>query len=156
MTVYFLVKYLHVIGAIVILGTGAGIAFFMLMAHRSGDAAFIARTAATVVIADMLFTLAAVILQPVTGGLLMMLSSTSFAERWLATSLALYALAGLFWIRVIFMQIEMRDLASAAAATGQPLPPRYFSLFRRWVWFGIPGFGSVMIILWLMIAKPEF
>jgi uncharacterized membrane protein len=156
MTVYFLVKYLHVIGAIVILGTGAGIAFFMLMAHRSGDAAFIARTAATVVIADMLFTLAAVILQPVTGGLLMMLSSTSFAERWLATSLALYALAGLFWIRVIFMQIEMRDLASAAAATGQPLPPRYFSLFRRWVWFGIPGFGSVMIILWLMIAKPGF
>ena len=156
MTAYFLVKYLHVIGAIVILGTGAGIAFFMLMAHRSGDAAFIARTAATVVIADMLFTLAAVILQPVTGGLLMMLSSTSFAERWLSASLVLYALAGLFWIPVIFMQIEMRDLASAAAAASQPLPPRYFALFRRWFWFGIPGFGSVMIILWLMIAKPEF
>jgi uncharacterized membrane protein len=156
MTVYFFVKYLHVIGAIVILGTGAGIAFFMLMAHRSGDAAFIARTAATVVIADMLFTLAAVILQPVTGGLLMMLSSTSFAERWLSASLVLYALAGLFWIPVIFMQIEMRDLASAAAVSGQPLPPRYFALFRRWFWFGIPGFGSVMIILWLMTAKPEF
>ena len=156
MTVYFFVKYLHVIGAIVILGTGAGIAFFMLMAHRSGDAAYIARTAATVVIADMLFTLAAVILQPVTGGLLMMLSSTSFAERWLSASLVLYALAGLFWIPVIFMQIEMRDLASAAAAGSQPMPPRYFTLFRRWFWFGIPGFSSVMIILWLMIAKPEF
>jgi uncharacterized membrane protein len=156
MTVYFLVKYLHLIGAIVILGTGAGIAFFMLMAHRSGDAAFIARTAAIVVIADMLFTLTAVILQPVSGGLLMMLSSTSFAERWLFISLVLYALAGLFWIPVIFMQIEMRDLASAAAALRQPLPPRYFALFRRWFWYGIPGFGSVMIILWLMIAKPEF
>jgi uncharacterized membrane protein len=156
MTAYFPVKYLHVIGAIVILGTGAGIAFFMLMAHRSRDAAFISRTAAAVVIADMLFTLTAVILQPVTGGLLMMLSSTSFAERWLSASLVLYALAGLFWIPVIFMQIEMRDLASAAAVTGQPLPPRYFALFRRWVWFGIPGFGSVMTILWLMIAKPGF
>ena len=54
MTLYFFVKYLHVLGAIVILGTGSGIAFFMLMAHRSGDAAFIARTAATVVFADML------------------------------------------------------------------------------------------------------
>jgi uncharacterized membrane protein len=156
MTAYFLVKYLHVIGAIVILGTGAGIAFFMLMAHRSGDAAFIARTAATVVIADMLFTLTAVILQPVTGGLVMMLSQTSFAEGWLSASLVLYGLAGLFWIPVIFMQIEMRDLASAAAVSGQPLPARYFALFRRWFWFGIPGFGSVMIILWLMIAKPEF
>ena len=71
MTLYFLVKYLHVLGAIVILGTGTGIAFFMLMAHRSRDAAFIARTAATVVTADMVFTLSAVLLQPVTGAILM-------------------------------------------------------------------------------------
>ena len=156
MNLYFLVKYLHVLGAIVILGTGAGIAFFMLMAHRSGDPAFIARTASTVVIADMLFTASAVVLQPVTGGLLMLLSSTSYAELWLATSLGLYAVAGLFWIPVVFMQIEMRDLARVADARGEPLPPRYFALFRRWFWFGIPGFGSVMLILWLMIAKPQF
>ena len=154
MTLYFLVKYLHVLGAIVILGTGSGIAFFMLMAHRSGDAAFIARTAATVVFADMLFTLTAVLLQPVTGGVLMMLSSTGFAERWLMASLGLYAVAGLFWVPVIFMQIEMRDLARTAAAENAALPPRYFALFRRWFLFGIPGFGAVMLILWLMIAKP--
>jgi uncharacterized membrane protein len=154
MTLYFIIKYLHVLGAIVILGTGSGIAFFMLMAHRSGDAAFIARTASVVVIADMLFTLTAVIAQPVTGGVLMMLSSTSLAEGWLATSLLLYAVAGLFWVPVIFMQIEMRNLARVAAEKSQPLPPRYFALFRRWFLFGIPGFGSVMIILYLMIAKP--
>ena len=64
MTFYVLIKYLHVLGAIVILGTGSGIAFFMLMAHLSREAAFIARTAATVLVADMLFTLTAVILQP--------------------------------------------------------------------------------------------
>ena len=154
MMLYFIVKYLHVLGAIVILGTGTGIAFFMLMAHRSGDPAFIARTAATVVIADMLFTLTAVMLQPVTGGLLMALSATTLAERWLVMSLGLYAVAGLFWIPVIFMQIEMRDLAQVALAQRQPLPPRYFALFRRWFGFGIPGFGSVMLILWLMVAKP--
>jgi len=156
MTLYFIVKYLHVAGAIVILGTGTGIAFFMLMAHRSRDVAFIARTAATVVIADLLFTLSAVVLQPLSGGLLMALSATSVAERWLASSLGLYVVAGLFWIPVVFMQMEMRDLARAAAAASQPLPQRYFALFRRWMMFGIPGFGSVMIILWLMIAKPEF
>jgi uncharacterized membrane protein len=155
-TLYFIVKYLHLLGAIVILGTGAGIAFFMLMAHRSGEAAFIARTATTVVIADMLFTLTAVLLQPVTGAVLMALSATSLAERWLVTSLGLYAVAGLFWIPVVFMQIEMRELARAAVAQGEPLPPRYFALFRRWFVFGIPGFGAVMIILWLMIAKPPF
>jgi uncharacterized membrane protein len=155
MTLYFAIKYLHVLGAIVILGTGTGIAFFMLMAHRSGDAAFIARTAATVVVADMLFTLTAVLLQPVSGGLLMVLSATPLTEHWLMAALALYAVAGLFWIPVIFMQIEMRDLARSAATRREPLPPRYFVLFRRWFLFGIPGFGSVMMILWLMIAKPQ-
>jgi uncharacterized membrane protein len=154
MTLYFLVKYLHVLGAIVILGTGTGIAFFMLMAHLSGEAAFIARTAGVVVIADMLFTLSAVLLQPVTGGTLMWLSSTAVTDGWLLTSLALYAVAGLFWVPVIFMQIELRDLARKADISAQPLPARYFIVFRRWFLCGIPGFGSVMAILWLMIAKP--
>lgn len=153
MVLYLLVKYLHVLGAIVILGTGTGIAFFMLMAHRSRDVGFIARTAGVVVIADMLFTLSAVVAQPVTGGVLMWLSSTP-AEGWLAAALVLYAVAGLFWVPVIFMQIDMRNLARTADATGAPLPSRYFVLFRRWFLCGIPGFGSVMAILWLMIAKP--
>lgn len=154
MTLYFLTKYLHVLGAIVILGTGAGIAFFMLMAHRTYNAEFIARTASVVVIADATFTLSAVILQPVTGGLLMMLSATAISERWMLASLALYAIAGLFWIPVVFMQIEMRDLARKAAEQQAVLPERYFNLFRRWFAFGVPGFGATMLILWLMIAKP--
>ena len=152
---YLLLKYLHVLGAIVLLGTGTGIAFFMLMAHRSGDAAYIARTAETVVVADVLFTASAVVLQPLTGGVLMALSSTALNERWIAVSLALYAVAGLFWIPVVFMQIEMRDLARGAVAHHASLPPRYHVLFRRWFAFGIPGFGAVMAILWLMIAKPS-
>ena len=84
----------------------------------------------------------------------MWMSSTAITEGWLLTSLLLYAVAGAFWVPVIFMQVEMRDLARVAAASGVPLPPRYFTLFRRWFLFGIPGFGSVMAILWLMIAKP--
>ena len=124
MTLYFLVKYLHVLGAIVILGTGSGIAFFMLMAHRSGEASFIARTAETVVRADMLFTLSAVLLQPVSGAALMWLSSTAWTEGWLIASLALYALAGLFWVPVVFMQIEMRDLARKAAELDRALKAR--------------------------------
>jgi uncharacterized membrane protein len=122
----------------VILGTGSGIAF-MLTAHRSRDPAFIAATAAAVVIADMLFTLSAVILQPVTGGVLMALSGTTLAERWLVTSLGLYAVAGLFWIPVIFMQIEMRDLARAAAAQRAPLPPRYLRCFAACSCSAFPG-----------------
>ncbi len=57
----------HVIGATVLFGTGAGIAFFMVAAHRTRDPKLIAHVAGTVVVADTLFTATAVILQPVTG-----------------------------------------------------------------------------------------
>ena len=142
-------------GATVILGTGTGIAFFMLMAHRSGDAAFIARTAGVVVLADMVFTATAVILQPITGYLLVRQTGATFAESWLTISLLLYLLAGAFWLPVVWIQARLRDLARAAAESGTSLPAAYHRLFRIWFLFGFPGFGAVLAILFLMIAKPS-
>jgi uncharacterized membrane protein len=151
---YLVLKYLHVVGATVILGTGVGIAFFMLMAHRTRDAAFIARTGSVVVLADMLFTATAVIAQPATGYLLMRQTGLAATEGWIALSLVLYAVAGIFWLPVVWIQARMRDLARHAAETGHALPESYFRLFRIWFVFGFPGFGSVMAIIWLMVAKP--
>ena len=156
MLTYFLIKYLHVLGATVILGTGAGIAFFMLMAHRSGDAAFVARTARIVVIADILFTATAIVAQPVTGYLLLRETGEDFSAHWVVASMALYFVAGAFWLPVVWMQMRMRDLAARAAAAGGPLPDAYRRLFRLWFAFGFPGFGAVLAIVWLMIAKPSF
>jgi uncharacterized membrane protein len=151
---YLVVKFLHVFGAIVILGTGVGIAF-MVMAHRSGDPGHIARTAATVVFADYLFTMTAIIAQPITGGILMQMAGFSPADPWLLASLALYAVAGAFWLPVLGMQARIRDLATEAWANGRPLPATYHALYRRWFLFGLPGFGSVVLILWLMVVKPS-
>jgi uncharacterized membrane protein len=152
---YLVLKYLHVIGATVILGTGAGIAFFMLMAHLSGEAAFVARTAGVVVVADAVFTATAVIVQPVTGYFLAEEIGVSLTQGWLAASLALYLCAGLFWLPVVWIQARMRDLARAADKRGEALPAAYYRLFRVWFACGVPGFGSVLAILWLMIAKPS-
>jgi uncharacterized membrane protein len=154
--VYPILKYLHVLGAVVILGTGTGIAFFMLMAHRSGDAAHVARTAGTVVLADWLFTATAVAVQPATGVLLAREAGFPLTDGWIVVSVALYLVAGVFWLPVVWMQRRMRDLALEAAAKGGPLPVEYHRLFRLWFLFGFPGFGSVALILWLMIAKPAF
>ena len=151
---FLIFKFLHVIGAVVLLGTGAGIAFFMLMAHRTGDAAFIAGTASTVVVADAVFTLTAIIVQPVTGYLLMHEAEFSFSETWIWGSLLLYFVAGAFWVPVVWMQVRMRDLAAAAAKSDGKLPDAYRRLFRIWFLFGFPGFGAVLAIVWLMIAKP--
>jgi uncharacterized membrane protein len=152
---YFLLKFLHVVGATVILGTGSGIAFFMLMAHLSRDAAFIARTAGVVVLADMLFTATAVVVQPVTGYLLARELGLSLSANWLLASFALYCVAAMFWLPVLWMQRRMRDLAITAAAKGDALPKSYYRVFRLWLAFGFPGFGAVLLIVWLMIAKPS-
>lgn len=151
---YAVLKILHVIGATLIFGTGTGIAFFMLMAHLSSDAAFVARTARVVVIADWLFTATAVTAQPLTGYFLMRQTGVEFHDSWVTVSLALYAVAGIFWLPVIWMQTQMRDLASEAASQGAPLPARYHCLFRLWFLFGFPGFGAVLAIIVLMVTKP--
>jgi len=151
---YLLLKFVHVLGAVVMLGTGTGIAFFMLMAHRTGEPAFIARTARVVVMADAIFTASAVILQPVTGYLLVLATGRSLLEPWVLLSLAFYLGAGVFWLPVVWIQMKLRDLAAVAAANGTALPAEYHRYFRIWFAFGIPGFGFTMAILWLMIAKP--
>jgi uncharacterized membrane protein len=154
MTLLYFVKWLHVVGAAVLLGTGAGIAFFMAMAHRTRDPRVIAAVAAIVVIADLVFTLSAVVLQPLTGAALARLLGWRLTEPWIVASFALYLFTGAFWIPVVFMQRRMRDLARAASAEGSGLPPEYFRLYRRWFLFGFPAFFAVLGIFWLMIARP--
>jgi uncharacterized membrane protein len=151
---YLVLKYLHVIGATVLLGTGAGIAFFMLRAHRTGDARIIAGVAKIVVLADFLFTATAVVAQPVTGVLLAREAGYGLDEGWIVLSVILYIVTGLFWLPVVWMQMRMRALAEAAAKTDGILPDAYRRLFRIWFWFGFPAFAAVLAIFWLMIARP--
>jgi uncharacterized membrane protein len=153
---YTLLKVGHVIGAAVLLGTGAGIAFFMVMAHRTREPALVAHIAGIVVIADAIFTATAVVLQPVTGIALAHISGFPLLRGWIGLSLALYVVAGACWLPVVFIQIGMRNLAREAALKGQPLPGAYFRLFRLWFALGFPAFAAVIAIIWLMVVKPSF
>lgn len=64
---YAMVKWLHVTGAAVILGTGLGTAFHFWITMRREGPAEIAAAGRSTVLADWIFTLPAVILQPLTG-----------------------------------------------------------------------------------------
>ncbi|MEZ5775200.1 MAG: DUF2269 domain-containing protein [Hyphomicrobiaceae bacterium] len=147
-------RWLHIMGATVLLGTGAGIAFFMLMAHRTGEPRLVAHVARTVVIADFLFTATAVVAQPVTGALLARGLGWSLTEGWILASLALYVVTGLFWLPVVVIQHRMMRLAEAAVRNGLPLPEAYGRLFRIWFLCGFPAFAAVLAIIWLMVTRP--
>jgi uncharacterized membrane protein len=152
---YFLLKYVHLIGAAVLLGTGAGIAFFMLMAHLTRQAVIVAAVARIVVIADFLFTATAVVLQPITGVALAWQAGYSLTDGWIVVSIALYLLIGAFWLPVVWMQMRMHQLAEEAASEGRPLPQAYHRLFWTWFAFGFPAFAAVLTIFWLMMTRPE-
>lgn len=152
---YFALKFVHILGATVLFGTGLGIAFFMWTAHRTRDAAHIARTARAVVIADAVFTATAVAVQPLSGAALIHVIGYSWSEVWIVASLALYVVAGLCWLPVVRIQMRLRDLAADAAAKGAGLSGTYDRLFRLWFWLGWPAFLSVLAIFALMIWKPE-
>ena len=151
---YFTLKYVHIIGAAILLGTGAGIAFFMLVAHLRGNAQEIAGVAKTVVLADFLFTATAIVIQPISGVWLAWEAGYSLWDRWIVWSIILYVVTGLFWMPVVWMQMRMRDLAVEAVRAGSPLPHAYHRLFWTWFAFGFPAFAAVLGIFWLMIARP--
>ena len=150
-----LLRLVHVVGATVLLGTGAGIAFFMVMAVRTRNPALIAHVAGTVVVADTLFTATAAVLQPVTGYLLVEAIGWSLWEGWIVLSLALYVLTGLFWLPVVRIQMRLCDLARQAAADGGALPAEFDRLYRIWFACGFPAFAAVVAIVWLMLTKPD-
>jgi uncharacterized membrane protein len=155
--VIFAIKLVHLLGAAVLFGAGLAIAFFMFMAHRTGQAVVIATVARIVVIADAVFTATAVVVQPISGlALAWAIGLSPAAESWIVASALLYVLVGLCWLPVVFIQIRMRNLAREAAAEAKPLPEAYYRLYRIWFWLGWPAFAGVLGIFAFMIWQPRF
>ena len=154
MELEIVLRWLHVLGACVLIGTGAGIAFFMVMAHRTRNPVVIAHVAGIVVLADFVFTASAVIVQPVTGILLAKAIGWPLTEGWILLSFGLYFFIGAFWLPVVVIQVRLRSLARAAVADGTALPHEYFRLYRIWFACGFPAFAAILVLLWTMIARP--
>jgi uncharacterized membrane protein len=152
---YLLVKWLHILSSTLLFGTGLGSAFYMFFTSRTRDPQVIAVVVRHVVIADWVFTTPTIILQPLTGLYLMHLARFPLTTPWILWSVGLYLLAGAAWLPVVWMQIRMRDMAAAAARAGEPLPPQYWRYLRIWVTLGVVAFFSLVVVFYLMVAKPS-
>jgi uncharacterized membrane protein len=126
----------------------------MFFVSLTRDTRAIATVVRFVVIADYAFTLPTVILQPVTGLYLIHLAGFPLTSTWIVASIALYFLAGACWLPVVWMQIKMRDMAASAVANGTDLPQRYWGFLKWWVALGIVAFLALVVVFYLMVAKP--
>jgi uncharacterized membrane protein len=154
MSAYLVIKWIHIVSSLLLVGTGFGTAYFFFFANRSRNVQAIAVVARLVVRADWWFTAPAALAQPVTGALLAMLAGWPLTTPWLAASLGLYGLAALCWLPVVWIQIRLARMADAASRDGSALPAAYRVLAKRWEWLGYPAFAAMLTTLWLMVAKP--
>jgi uncharacterized membrane protein len=151
---YLPLKWLHIVSATVLFGTGLGTAFHFWLTNRAGNTVAIASAARTTVVADFAFTLPAAIVQPATGMALAHLAGYPMDSRWIVASMLLYVVAGACWIPVVFIQIRLRDIAARHVRDGTPLPGEFNRLYRRWFLLGWPAFTAMLAILWLMVSRP--
>lgn len=153
MDYYLPIKLLHILSAVVVTGTGAGIAFFMLMASRSNNVQAIAVVTRHVVLADWLFTLPAVVTQFITGVILMNILGYSFQSTWFLTVISLFIFIGVCWLPVVYLQYRLKHYAELAIESNE-LDLQFFKIMRYWIALGIPAFSAILVIFWLMVFKP--
>jgi uncharacterized membrane protein len=151
---YLVVKWVHVISSTVLFGTGIGSAFYLLVAVLSRDLRFTANILRWVVRADWLFTATTAVVQPLSGFWLLHLAGIPASTRWVAWSLALYVAAIACWLPVVWLQIQMRDLASHALYPPVELGEKFWRYFTVWIILGAMAFCVFLTIFWLMVAKP--
>jgi len=156
---YLALKWLHLIGASLLFGTGLGIAFFAWFGYRramrEGNLGLLRGVLQLTVVADSVFTATAAVVQPITGVAMWRMTGGSWTAPWLLTVLGVYVCVGACWLPVVWLQIQLRDAALRATSIGA-LPAQFHRRFSVWFALGWPAFAGVMVLFALMLARGWF
>lgn len=159
MTLYSVVKTLHIICSTILFGASIGNAFqmvygYLISSKRGQDVSIMSSVTRGVVMAGWCMTTPTAILQPLTGYWLIYLMGYPWNSHWLILTYIMYAIALLCWFPVIWIQCEMASLAKEAKEQNMRLPYRFHKLFRTWFSLGWPALIAFTYIYYLMTTKP--
>lgn len=154
MNAYLWLKWLHILSSVLLVGVGFGSAFYLYFINRTRNVAAIAEVSRLVVRADYWFTTPAILIQPATGAAMVYLGGYSFHEPWLLGTYALFVLAGISWLPVVWMQIQMAKMAHTAMTNQTELQSDYWRYAHLWERLGMIAFPAMLIVYGLMVFKP--
>ncbi len=155
MTHYLILKWLHIVSSVLLVGTGFGSAFYLFFVNKSKNLEAQALVSRLVCRADWWFTTPTVILQPITGIAMATIAGWPLTTPWIIISLVLYVFAGVCWLPVVWIQLKMAKLAQLALQNKTALPPEYWKLAKIWECLGYPAFIAMVAIFYLMVNKPN-
>ncbi|MDO8989366.1 MAG: DUF2269 domain-containing protein [Sideroxyarcus sp.] len=155
MNTYLVLKWIHILSSVALVGVGFGSAYYMFFVNRTKNVAAIAEVSRLVVRADYWFTTPAVIIQPLSGFAMVSMSGYSWTETWLVGTYVLFVLMGACWLPVVWLQIRMAKMAKTALLEKSEMPQQYWRYARIWTRLGLIAFPLTIVIFGLMVLKPS-
>jgi uncharacterized membrane protein len=153
---YDVLKILHLIGVVVLIGNVTVTSFWKVFADRSGDPRIIAHAQYLVTVTDWFFTLSGIVLVVGGGfGAAYVAGMPWFAAGWLRNSELLFLLSGLIWLAVLVPTQIRQARQTRAFAQGGPIPDAYWRNSRLWLIWGVVATVPLIAALYVMVAKPS-
>lgn len=153
---YALLKALHIVGVVMLLGNAAVTLIWKIAADRTGDPSLVAFGQRLVTLTDWWFTLG--------GGALIVIGGYGaawaggldpFGSAWLLWGQALLLLSGALWA-VILVPVQIRQARQARGfGAAEEIPPSYWRDSRRWTVWGVIAIFPLLAAILVMAAKPR-
>ena len=155
MTTFLILKWIHILSSVVLVGVGFGSAFYLFFTNRTRNVGAIAEVSRLVVRADFWFTCPTIIIQPLSGFALATMLDYPLSLSWLLVTYALFLFAGVMWLPVVWIQIKMAEMAKRSYESNMDLPELYWRYSSVWTLLGGLAFPAMITIFGLMVFKPD-
>lgn len=151
---YDLAKFLHVTGVAMLMGNITVTAIWKFFADRDGRPEVLGFAQKLVTYTDWSMTFWGVVLIMASGYYMAISADFDLGRGWLFWSQILFILAGMIWLLLI-VPIQMKQARLAKAFSAADVGEDYRALSKRWLVWGLISTVPLVIVTWLMLAKPS-
>lgn len=151
---YGVLKFIHLLGMVLLLGNVTVTSVWKLFADRTRDPRTIAFAQRLVTGTDWSMTLSGIVLTMVGGyGMALHARMPLLESGWLLYGQLAFLLSGAIWLGIL-LPIQIRQAAFARTfADGRVVPEVYWHLGRRWLFWGVAATLPLVASMWLMVSK---
>jgi uncharacterized membrane protein len=151
---YAILKFLHIVGVVLLLGNVTATAVWKVFADRTRDPMTVAYAQRLVTYTDWALTGSGIVLIVVGGyGMAIVAGMPLFEAGWMVWAQVMFAVSGAIWLGVLVpIQIAQARL-SAQFKAGVPVPAAYWRLGTRWIVWGVLATVPLVAALFLMVVK---